>query len=215
MEHPCLIVRTDVDGGRHPLTIERQIIAAYPNIRLCGADCANDEQVIAAAQDADVIITNESYINRRVLQALPKLKGIVRYGIGYDRVDIAAAAQLGKVVANVPDFCFEEIGNHVLVHIGMDKKAASSQQHGAQRPMGHSPSAKSAHGQRLRAAARHRRFRKSRTSGGPQGKAAGYAGRRLFPPSFRTGSGGARGNQGIRAGTVSNFRFYFNKYFAQ
>ncbi len=96
---------------------EHRVVDPCPDIELRGASCSTDAEIIAAAQDADVIITNESYITRAVLAALPNLKGVVRYGIGFDRVDIAAAAELGKTVVNIPDFCFEEMGNHVLMFI--------------------------------------------------------------------------------------------------
>ncbi|GAI03883.1 unnamed protein product, partial [marine sediment metagenome] len=41
-------------------------------------------------------------------------KVIVRYGIGVDTVDIDAATDNGIIVANVPDFCWEEVSNHVI-----------------------------------------------------------------------------------------------------
>lgn len=117
MANKKIILRTDVDGAQEPMLSEHRVVDPCPDIELIGANCATDAEVIAAARDVDVIITNESYINRTVLEALPRLKGVVRYGIGYDRVDIHAAAELGKTVVNVPDFCFEEIGNHVLMFI--------------------------------------------------------------------------------------------------
>ncbi|MEE8420054.1 MAG: C-terminal binding protein, partial [Dehalococcoidales bacterium] len=51
---------------------------------------------------------------RRVMEALPRCQAIVRYGIGYDTVDVAAATDNGILVVNVPDFCFEEVSNHAI-----------------------------------------------------------------------------------------------------
>jgi D-3-phosphoglycerate dehydrogenase / 2-oxoglutarate reductase len=45
---------------------------------------------------------------------LPSLKGVVRLGIGVDSLDLDAATELGIVVANVPDFCSEEVAEHAL-----------------------------------------------------------------------------------------------------
>jgi D-3-phosphoglycerate dehydrogenase len=39
----------------------------------------------------------------------------VRYGVGVDNVEVAAATELGIVVANVVDFCTEEVANHALL----------------------------------------------------------------------------------------------------
>ena len=38
----------------------------------------------------------------------------MRLGIGVDSVDLDAATELGIVVANVPDFCADEVAEHAL-----------------------------------------------------------------------------------------------------
>ncbi|GAI91630.1 unnamed protein product, partial [marine sediment metagenome] len=53
-------------------------------------------------------------ITRRVMEALPELRIIVKYGVGVDNIDLAAAHELGKYVANVPDYCIEEVALHTL-----------------------------------------------------------------------------------------------------
>jgi D-3-phosphoglycerate dehydrogenase len=42
---------------------------------------------------------------------------IVRYGIGVDNVDLAAAAAKGIPVCNVPDYCTDEVADHTLALI--------------------------------------------------------------------------------------------------
>ncbi len=39
---------------------------------------------------------------------------IVRYGIGVDTIDIPAATERGIMVANVPDYCIDEVSDHAL-----------------------------------------------------------------------------------------------------
>ena len=41
-------------------------------------------------------------------------RAIVRYGVGLDNVDLAAAADLGIAVGNVPEYGHEEISNHAI-----------------------------------------------------------------------------------------------------
>jgi D-3-phosphoglycerate dehydrogenase len=53
-------------------------------------------------------------MTRDFLAALPCLKGVIRLGIGVDTVDLDAATGLGIVVANVPDFCSDEVAEHSL-----------------------------------------------------------------------------------------------------
>jgi len=45
---------------------------------------------------------------------LPGRQVIVRYGIGYDTVDVDAATDNNILVVNIPDFCVEEVSNHAI-----------------------------------------------------------------------------------------------------
>jgi Lactate dehydrogenase and related dehydrogenases len=38
----------------------------------------------------------------------------VKYGVGYDNLDTAAAAELGVFTVNVPDYCVEEVALQAL-----------------------------------------------------------------------------------------------------
>lgn len=69
---------------------------------------------IRLAAEAEVVVAGNSPLTREFLSALPQLKGVIRLGIGVDSVDLAAATELGIVVANVPDFCAEEVAEHAL-----------------------------------------------------------------------------------------------------
>jgi len=67
------------------------------------------------AADADVVIIGAvEPFGRDELEALPRLRGIVRRGVGVDNVDVVAATELGIIVANVPDASVEEVSDHSL-----------------------------------------------------------------------------------------------------
>jgi D-3-phosphoglycerate dehydrogenase len=78
------------------------------------ADCRNEDETIVAAKDADAIITAAAKISNKVMAALPRLKVVVRYGVGYDTIDVPAATANNVVVVNIPDFCLEEVSNHAM-----------------------------------------------------------------------------------------------------
>ncbi|HVB28663.1 MAG TPA: C-terminal binding protein [Terriglobia bacterium] len=69
---------------------------------------------VALAQSAEVLIVSTAPITREFLSELSQLKGLVRLGIGVDSVDLDAATDLGIAVANVPEFCQEEVAEHAL-----------------------------------------------------------------------------------------------------
>lgn len=55
-------------------------------------------------RDAEAVITNKVVFDRATLAALPKLKYIGVTATGYNIVDVAAAAERGIVVTNVPTY---------------------------------------------------------------------------------------------------------------
>jgi len=94
---------------------EREILTGLARVvDLSGSPPRTEEEVISACRGADALIVGFAPVTARVLDALPGLKGIVRYGIGCDTIDLPAAAARGLPVANVPDYCIEEVSDHTL-----------------------------------------------------------------------------------------------------
>jgi len=79
--------------------------------------CKTEDDVIRRCGDAGVLLVQWAPVTRRVLQSLPRVKCVVRYGIGVDNIDLDAATELGVIVANVPRYCVEEVSNHTLAMI--------------------------------------------------------------------------------------------------
>jgi len=80
---------------------------------------ATEDEIIAAVGDADAVITQTAFqpFSRRVLASLSNCKFIISVGIGYDKLDVDAATELGILAANVPDFCLEEVSDHTMALI--------------------------------------------------------------------------------------------------
>jgi D-3-phosphoglycerate dehydrogenase len=71
-------------------------------------------QILQAAAGADAILTTYYPLDRAFIEGLERCRVIARYGIGVDNIDLAAAAERGIVVTNVPDYCIEEVGAHTV-----------------------------------------------------------------------------------------------------
>ena len=82
--------------------------------RLLLAQLQSEDDVIGFCRAADGLITQYAPLTRRVLGELPRCKVIARYGVGVDSVDLKAATELGIVVANVPDYCVDEVANQAI-----------------------------------------------------------------------------------------------------
>jgi len=92
---------------------ERRAVEAAGGTLVVG-EAADEEQVTALCRDADGVLTVRAPITQRVIAAMERCRVIVRYGIGLDTVDIPAATERGIMVANVPDYCLDEVSDHAL-----------------------------------------------------------------------------------------------------
>lgn len=72
------------------------------------------EAVIEAIRDADVAICWSEPYTREVFAQSPRLKAVLRCGVGVDTVDLEAATEYGVMVGHFPDFCIPEVANHAL-----------------------------------------------------------------------------------------------------
>ena len=88
---------------------------------------ADQKEKLRRARDADVIINSRSAVKwpGDVLRALPRLRMITTCSIGTDAIDIAAATQLGIVVANQPGRTAAIVGEHIFgLMFAVAKRAA-------------------------------------------------------------------------------------------
>src|SRR5699024_9500008 len=92
---------------------EQEIAGRY-GIDLVYRESTTRDEIIANAADAEGILVQYAEINAEVLDALPRLKAIGRYGVGVDTVDIAAASQRSIAVSNVPDYGTEAVSDHAV-----------------------------------------------------------------------------------------------------
>ncbi|HSB69821.1 MAG TPA: C-terminal binding protein [Candidatus Methylomirabilis sp.] len=92
---------------------EREELAAI-GAEFRTARCRTEAEVAAACRDADGLIVTYARVGRSALAAMPKLRVIVRTGVGYDTLDVPAATERKILVANVPDYCVSEVADHTL-----------------------------------------------------------------------------------------------------
>lgn len=102
-----------LDDGYPGYDTEAAIIAAAGAellLRPCRGDAA---RAAAEMADADAVLVRETPVDAAAI-ARTRAKVIVRYGVGYDNIDTAAASARGIAVCNVPDYGTEEVSDHAL-----------------------------------------------------------------------------------------------------
>ena len=81
------------------------------------AEAAGAELVIGdrdnpTIHDAEIILTTGMRVPAEVIRTLERCQLLMRYGIGVDTIDMAAATECGIVVANAPTYCVSEVADH-------------------------------------------------------------------------------------------------------
>jgi D-3-phosphoglycerate dehydrogenase / 2-oxoglutarate reductase len=93
--------------------IEREILARIDAEAIEPAS-TDETSLMAAAGDADAIVTNWAKVSEAVIRASGRCQTVARFGIGVDNIDVAAATALGIPVTNCPDYCTSEVSDHAL-----------------------------------------------------------------------------------------------------
>ncbi|MDR2112425.1 MAG: C-terminal binding protein [Candidatus Accumulibacter sp.] len=108
---PRVVIVVDCD---HPsIEIEKEVLRDICP-ELPWQACLAEDEIIAKCADGEGLLIQYAPMTRRVLEKLPRCKVIARYGVGVDTIDLRAAAELGIVVSNVPDYGTQEVSDHAL-----------------------------------------------------------------------------------------------------
>lgn len=104
----------------HPwpeVAIERAICAAHGIALIAGPQAAGTERAIerlVERVDPHAILTCWAPVSARAIAAPSRLACVVRLGVGLDNIAVPAATARGAWVANVPDYCVEEVSDHAV-----------------------------------------------------------------------------------------------------
>lgn len=98
-----------------PLYIEREILEGA-GATIVETDIGSEEEFIEAAHDADALLIHGGprKISRKIMDSLKKCKIIALPTVGFDNIDVAAAAENNIWVTNTPDVFIEEVADHTM-----------------------------------------------------------------------------------------------------
>ncbi|WP_050069911.1 C-terminal binding protein [Anaerosalibacter massiliensis] len=95
--------------------IEEKILSPIADIRFIPND--NKYDFYKAILKADGIIIADREIDSNAINKMKRCKVISRQGVGIDNIDVNEAKKRNIVVANIPDYCTEDVANYTVASI--------------------------------------------------------------------------------------------------
>ncbi len=157
------------------------------------------EELISHARTADAMVSLlTDRIDEPVLAACPKLKVVANVAVGYDNIDVAAAARRGVVVTNTPGVLTDATADFAwALLLAVARNVVAGRPLRARRPLSRMDDDGIPRRGAGRAHARHRRIRPHRS-----GRRAARSGLRhardLHQPAPRRAGGGRRNRRAFR-----------------
>jgi C-terminal binding protein len=103
--------------GMYPDTVlEQEVLGTGVRVVHGGArpDGTLDALPDALCAEVDGLLIFRHWLRAKDIARFPKLKAVVRMGVGYDRLDRAACAARDITVCNVPDYGTMEVADHAI-----------------------------------------------------------------------------------------------------
>ena len=109
-----MTARVVVTDYTFPLLEQEQAAARSEGADFAAFQCRTAEDVATAVTGADVALVQFAPFGPTAAAALKPGATVIRYGVGYDNIDLAAARSHGLQVGYVPDYCADEVAEHTV-----------------------------------------------------------------------------------------------------
>ncbi len=107
-----------LDSGYQSYTFEKNIFEGnWFNLKIYPTYDGDRSEKIEFAKDANGILVRHTRIDKEFLSQMKNLKAVVRYGVGYDNIDVEACTHFGVKVANVQGYANHAVSDHALALI--------------------------------------------------------------------------------------------------
>lgn len=97
--------------------VEREVIEGAGHRLVTGSATPGSESDITeliARHDPEAILTCWARVSEAAIRVPRRLRIVQRIGVGLDNIAVGAATARGAWVANVPDYCVDEVSDHAI-----------------------------------------------------------------------------------------------------
>ena len=92
---------------------QRLLAAVGAELVMCQPKTPAD--VLAEIREADVVLNAMGFpFTEEVFAEIPRCRAVIQTSVGYDKIDVPAATAHRIMVANLPDYCIEEVSDHAV-----------------------------------------------------------------------------------------------------
>ena len=98
-------------------SVESPVLEDIARLVLCRA--TREEELADRLPEADAIMLFHDipHLGEASFSRAARCKCVVRAGVGYNNIDLAAASRHGVIVCNVPDYGTEEVADHAILFL--------------------------------------------------------------------------------------------------
>ena len=114
MPAPMTVVITDF---LEEADVETPILGDLARIVIARAQDEASLRAVVGEADAMILFHEIARMGDATFSAAPRCRCVVRAGVGYNNVDLAAAGRHGIAVCNVPDYGSEEVADHAILFL--------------------------------------------------------------------------------------------------
>ena len=87
------------------------------------ADPSTEQEILGASVgstpgvDTEVLLVWHQHVDASFIDGFPRLKAVIRYGVGYDNLDLAELKRRGIYACNTPDYGVDEVADTAIAMI--------------------------------------------------------------------------------------------------
>lgn len=110
---PKVVVTAKIsqEGPHNKVFADAGFAVAFPTP---GVDVFTELGLLSMLKDADAVLAGSEPYTRKIIQSLPKLRAIVRAGVGFDAIDLAACDEAQIPVCTTPGVNHHSVAEHTI-----------------------------------------------------------------------------------------------------
>jgi D-3-phosphoglycerate dehydrogenase / 2-oxoglutarate reductase len=105
-------MRVVVTDYTFPSLEQEEAAAQAAGAEFAAFQCKTPQAVADAVKGADVAVVQFAAFGAQAAAAVNPGATVIRYGVGYDNIDVRAARAAGLKLGYVPDYCADEVADH-------------------------------------------------------------------------------------------------------